>query len=97
MVIRVIDHVKQCYSSADGSVIADLLADAFARGQLVTLSFDRITDVTSSFVNAAIVAFLGDYPADWLKQHIIIRDVTPHTADLIKRCLANGEKNLDAA
>lgn len=97
MVIRVLDHVKQCYSAADGSVIAGMLADVLARGERAVLSFNGITDVTSSFVNAAIVSFLQTYPADWLKQHVAIQSVTPQTADLIRRCLSNGEKNQNAA
>ena len=97
MVIRISDHVAQCYSAADGSVIADLLAPRFARDEHVTLCFSGITDVTSSFVNAAIVSFLRTYSADWLKRHISIQNVTIQSADLIRRCLSNGENNLNAA
>lgn len=92
MVVRALDHVSQCYSSADGAVIARALRDAFAQNQKVTLSFADVTDVPSSFVNAAIVSLLDDHTMDWLKAHLSIVSATHQTADMIKRCLANGQR-----
>lgn len=97
MVIRVQSHVNRCYSAADGAVIEALLRAPFARGEQVTLSFQGITDVTSSFVNSALVCFLRSYPMDWLKAHLRIHDVTPQIGDMVLRCLANGERNLGAS
>jgi hypothetical protein len=93
MVIRVLDHVKHCYSSADGAVIAGILREEFARGHRATLSFEGITDVTSSFVNVALVSFITANSADWLKSRVTIQNVTVSTAELIRRCMANGENN----
>lgn len=97
MVLRIIEHVKQCFSADDGAVIAQVLHDAFSRGEKVQLSFAGISDVTSSFVNAAVVSQLSTYPADWVKRHLAIRDVSSPSADVIRRCMANGERNMTAA
>lgn len=97
MVIRALDHVARCYSTADGGVIARVLRDAFARQDRVTLSFAGVLDVPSSFVNSALVVLLHDYPPVDLKRRLSIVDATPQIADMIRRCVANGERALLAA
>jgi hypothetical protein len=97
MVLKVIDHVRQCFSADDGAKIGQILTEAFARGEKVQLSFAGISDVTSSFVNAAVVSQLSAFPVDWVKHHLAIRDVSSPSADVIRRCMANGERNMQAA
>lgn len=97
MVIRALDHVQRCYSTADGSIIARVLRDAFARADRVTLSFDGVMDVPSSFVNSSLVVLLHDYPPVDLKRRLTIVDATPQIADMVRRCVANGERSLLAA
>lgn len=97
MVIKVFDHVRQCYSADDGAVIGRILREAFGKGDKVVLSFAGISDVTSSFVNASIVAQLDAYSADWVKSHLSVKDISVSAADVVRRCLANGERNRRAA
>ena len=97
MVIRALDHVARCYSTAEGSVIASVLRDAFTRSDRVTLSFAGVSDVPSSFVNSALVVLLHDYPPVDLKRRLSIVDATPQIADMVRRCVANGERALLAA
>src|SRR4051812_19009641 len=97
MVVKALDLVPQCYSPDDGAVIASVLRDAFARNEHVTLSFDRVSDVPSSFINSAFVSLLDTYSFDWLKAHLTITDATSQIADMFRRCLANGVRQFQAA
>lgn len=94
--IRALDHVSRCYSIADGTVIARVLRAAFADSDRVTLSFAGVSDVPSSFVNSALVVLLHDYPPVDLKRRLSIIDATPQIADMVRRCIANGERALAA-
>lgn len=97
MVVKALDHVRQCYSRDDGAVIAQVLRAAFARGDHVTFSFADVTDVPSSFVNAAFVSLLDTYTVDWLRRHLTVVDATHQIADIFRRCLMNGARQLQAA
>lgn len=97
MVVRALDHVRRCYAPADGAVIADILRRGFSEGHRVVLSFDGVTDVPSSFVNAAFVSLLDDYPFETLKTQLTIIDATKQIADMIRRCLAIAVRNRHAA
>jgi len=88
MVIVALDHVEQCYSAQDGEVIFNVLARAFAQDHEVTLSFKGVSDVPSSFVNAALVPILQDRGEQWVREHLRITAATKQVADMIKRCFA---------
>jgi len=90
MVVRALDHVRQCYSSTDGAIIADVLRDSFARDRVVTLSFDGVSDVPSSFINACLVPFVDEFSLDGLKRRLTVTDATKQIADMVRRCLSNA-------
>lgn len=92
MVIKALDHVDRCYSTADGAVIARVLRAAFARNGRATLSFAGVVDVPSSFVNSSIVALMDGHSSDWLRSRLSIVDATPQIADMIRRCIANASR-----
>ena len=97
MVIVALDHVAHCYSSADGAVIAKLLRRQLDAGRRVTLSFHGVSDVPSSFVNAAIVSLLDRYGADSLRKNLTMVDASAQTAAMIRRCLHGAMEQLQAA
>lgn len=90
MVIRALDLVKGCDTAAEGRVINKALRKQLSKGSGVTLSFDGVFDVPSSFVNTAIVELLGDFDESFIKNHLSIIDATKPIADMVRRCLANG-------
>jgi STAS-like domain of unknown function (DUF4325) len=96
MVIVALDHVPHCYSSDDGTKIANLIRREFDAGRTVTLSFHGVSDVPSSFVNAAIVSLLDRYGAAYLRQNLSMVDASSQTARMIRRCL-HGAMELQAA
>lgn len=97
MVIFALDHVPHCYSAQDGNVIHSLLGHAFIRGQHVTISFAGVSDMPSSFVNAALVPFVQRHGSDWLKARLKITGATRQVADMIRRCFSNAERTAEAA
>jgi hypothetical protein len=97
MVIAALDYVARCYDSHDGEVIRALLARAFARGEHVTLSFSGVSDIPSSFVNAALVPFVQSRGSDWVKGHLTITGATKQVAAMVRRCFANAERALEPA
>ncbi|MBB3064857.1 STAS-like domain-containing protein [Limibacillus halophilus] len=88
MVIRALDHVPQCYTSKDGTVIFTLIRAAFLRDQSVTLSFDGVDDVPSSFVNAAFLNLLDSFPLDYIQKNLKVVDSTRQINDIIRRRFA---------
>lgn len=94
MVIVALDHIPHCFSQDDGIVLHDLLAPDFASGRKVTLSFAGVEDVTSSFVNAALVPFVEEYGSATVKSQLKVVRATSQVADTIRRCFANAERLL---
>lgn len=90
MVIRALDHVPHCYTAEDGAVIFRLLVVRLDKERSIKLSFDGVSDVPSSFVNASIVALLERFDVEFIKSHLSIVDATQQIADMVRRCLANG-------
>lgn len=88
MVIRPLDHTANCYTWDSGAEIARLILSAFARGEVVTVTFAGITDVPSSFVNAAFVSLLDNYSFDFIKSHLKVTNASRQIVDMIKHRFA---------
>lgn len=97
MVITALDHVPHCYSTADGLVIAKLLRIHLNAGRPVVLSLSGVSDIPTSFANAAFVSLLNDFRPDWLRSHLSIIDASHQASDMIKRCLHSAIERLEAA
>jgi hypothetical protein len=89
MVITALDHVPQCFSAKDGTVIADILREQLSHDGAVTLSLAGVSEVPSSFVNAALVSLLDTYDFAWIKSHLTVTDATRQSADMVRRCFEN--------
>ena len=90
MVIRALDVVQQCNTSADGEAIYARLVPLLRSSEDVSLSFAGVRDVPSSFVNAAIVSLLRDFDPDFLRTHLTLTDANSQIADMVRRCMSNG-------
>jgi hypothetical protein len=88
MVIRVLDHVKQCSSYEDGDVIFQLLSPMVKAGQSVVLSFEGVDAVPSSFVNAAIVRLTEVVDPDAVRRSLRIVDSTRQINEMIRNRIA---------
>jgi hypothetical protein len=85
MVIRALDYVPNCYSWDTGDVIAQIIRSAFVRGSHITISFSGVTDIPSSFANAAFISLLDDYSYDFIRSHLTLTHCSRQIADMVKR------------
>jgi hypothetical protein len=97
MVIVALDHVPHCYSSEDGRVIHDLLDSAIHNHSTVRISFAGVSDVPSSFINAALVPFVLDHGLDWVKEHVFVVSARRQVIDMIKFCFSLAERSKQVA
>jgi hypothetical protein len=82
--IRGLDHVKSCSSYDDGNVIFELIAPRMQRGEPVTLSFDGVSAVPSSFVNAAIVRLAERMPLTQIRRYLGFANTTRQINEMVK-------------
>ncbi|MBF0167276.1 MAG: STAS-like domain-containing protein [Alphaproteobacteria bacterium] len=97
MVVRVLDHVEHCYTNEDGKVIAAILRQGFSCQEKVTLSFEGVDSVPTSFVNTAFVDLLGDFTLDFVREHLAIVNSTRQINGLIKDLMSRAAKGPIAA
>ena len=55
MVIRILDHISNASTYADGEVIYRLIASELDAGRDVAVSFEGIKSVSSAFINSALI------------------------------------------
>lgn len=82
--IRVLEHVDQCYNSADGLVIHDIVLRALRGNESVIVSFSGVDSVPSSFVNTALISLLKDIPFSTIKGRLKFVDTNSQINDMIR-------------
>jgi hypothetical protein len=97
MVITALDHVPHCYSAEDGEKLASVLRRQLACSQQVILSLAGVADVPSSFVNAAFVGLLDEFPYPVIRSKLKVIDSNPQINGMIRRCFDNALKIVEAA
>lgn len=85
VLVRIKDHVQYAYTYEEGQLIFDLIAPALARGEVVTVSFDGIKAVPSSFINASLLQLTDRFSLDDIRSRLQIVDSTHFINDLINR------------
>ncbi|BBI32664.1 STAS-like domain-containing protein [Cohnella abietis] len=83
--IKIIDHVSQCYSNADGEIIQILLRERLRSGLKTSLSFAGIDGASSSFINSALIELLDEFSFDFIKSHLSFTDTTKTINETIKK------------
>jgi hypothetical protein len=84
MVIKVYNHVGRCYSNEEGKIIQEILKRHLLNGETVTVSFENIDGVTSSFVNTAFIELLNIFEFDFIKKSVRIINSTKQINEMIK-------------
>jgi len=85
MVIRALDLVRQCYTQADGEKVFKELLPRLQRGERVSLSFEGVETVPSSFVNTSLIHLLDKVSFETIKQNLRFVDTTRQINEMIKR------------
>ena len=68
--IKVLDHVERCYSNQDGAKIQHIILSHFTTGEKISVSFDGVDGVTSSFINTALIELLDHYDFSVIKTNL---------------------------
>ncbi|KAB8139247.1 DUF4325 domain-containing protein [Gracilibacillus oryzae] len=84
MVIKIASHVERCYSNEEGKIIQNLIKSNLEKNVSLTLSFEGVSGVTSSFVNTAFIELLDNYNFDFIKANIKFIHTTKQINKMIK-------------
>jgi|GEM_PF-557086 len=97
--IRILDYVNQAYNNDDGQVIHDILLQHMKQGggsmsfqythsdpqpNEITLSFQGIDSVPSSFVNSALIQLLESFSFDKIKSTIRFSSTNQQINEMIR-------------
>lgn len=69
----------------DGDVLFNKLLKNFKDGHIVTLDFEKVDTILSMFLNSAIAPLYEIYDSDFLKQHLIIKNMSDEDKITLKR------------
>lgn len=84
MVIRAIDFVKQCATNEDGDIIYHVVEPHLRRDERVTVSFEGIDAVSTSFINTAFITLLDQFSFPFIKKHLGFTDTNSQINDVIR-------------
>ena len=69
----------------DGDILFKKLLKNFKDGHIVTLDFEKVDTILSMFLNSAIAPLYEVYDSDFLKQHLIIKNMSDEDKITLKR------------
>jgi hypothetical protein len=92
MVIFIAKLVLSCDSNDQGDVIRKAIVKVLKTKQVVCLDFTGVTNVTSSFVNTALLDLTPDYDLATIKSRVKITKVNRQIGNLIKDRFASEAK-----
>ena len=84
MVIRITDHISACYTNEDGEKIYQQVHPQLLADNDVEVSFEGISEVTSSFVNVAFIELLDSFDFDYIRRHLSFADSNRQINSIIK-------------
>lgn len=87
LTIRVYEVVGSglCVAADDGQKVFNRISEALAEGRAVQLSFNRVENLTSAFLNAAIGQLYDAFTEDMIKTHLQVTDMAADDLTLLKR------------
>jgi hypothetical protein len=85
VIIKALEHVPNCYSRESGAVIFGLVQTALKKDGRATVSFAGVSDVPSSFVNAALIPLLDQYSFEFIRSNLSIIESNRQINEMIRR------------
>ena len=74
-----------CVESDDGQKIFDLIMEGFSADKVVTVDFDKIDLITSSFLNSAFGQLYKDNSEDFVKSRLKVSNLADIDIRLLKK------------
>ena len=85
MVIYVKEFVTSCDTNSQGDQLRNKIINHLKKNTKVTVNFSGINNVTTSFINSALISLIDDYDLLTIKERVIIKKVNRQVGDLIRK------------
>jgi hypothetical protein len=91
--IRVLDIVGSniCVSADDGQKLHDKIKPLLDQGVMVTISFEGVETLISTFLNAAIGQLYGTLSEEKIREYLTVQGLEPDDLDILKRVVENAK------
>lgn len=76
----------------DGDKLFSTLLENFKKGNIVTLDFKNVDTILSMFLNSAIAPLYNIYDSEFLKEHLIIENMSDDDKLTLKRVNARAKQ-----
>lgn len=96
VLIKIKEHVEYAYTYEEGQKIFELIAPRLAADEPVRLSFDGISAVPSSFMNAALLQLCDRFPIAHIKNFLRIEDSNQLLNEMILRGFKLAQEKVSA-
>ncbi|MDG4969876.1 STAS-like domain-containing protein [Lactococcus lactis] len=84
VILKIKDLLDTHYTNDDGKKLNQFILSEFKNQNPVTISFDGITEVNSSFVNSAFIQLLEEnYNFDYIRKNLSFSDTNKQINSLI--------------
>ncbi|AEU41295.1 hypothetical protein llh_10595 [Lactococcus cremoris subsp. cremoris A76] len=84
VILKIKDLLDTHYTNDDGKKLNQFILSEFKNQNPVTVSFDGITEVNSSFVNSAFIQLLEEnYNFDYIRKNLSFSDTNKQINSLI--------------
>lgn len=97
MVVLIAKVTGACDTSNQGRILHTCLLDALQAKQIITLDFQGISGVTSSFVNTAFIPLLDHMSFDQIKARLRILNANRQIANMIRDRMSIQSQRIDTA
>ncbi|WP_083480413.1 STAS-like domain-containing protein [Loktanella sp. 5RATIMAR09] len=84
MVIKILSLVSSCDTNQQGVCVKHAILDALRQQDIVYIDFSGVTNVTSSFVNSALLDLSPQLDLDTIKSRVRIKRVNRQIGNMIK-------------
>ena len=78
-------------SADDGQRVFDRISPLLREGKKLSLSFEQIETLISSFLNAAIGQLYGKFPEEKIRELLSVRDMDAEDLTMLKRVVENAK------
>ncbi len=94
MVLVISSIVTSCDTNAQGEIVQQKILQSLKHEEIVTLDFSGITNVTSSFINSALISLMPLYDVMTIKKRIQVKRANRQIGTMIKDRFLSEQKRL---
>jgi len=81
----VLDHIERCSSNEDGIVLFNKIRPRLEGNEHIIVSFEGVSGVPTSFVNAAFIELLREFSFTHVRTHLSFANTSPQINSIINK------------